>query len=82
MRESLLKKFLKIDVFGKPFEFRLPDQHMYFKSLPGAITTLFVFFSLFVYLLISFLELKDRSSYQIIKEIDPFGTPLDFKLSV
>ena len=63
---SWCSAFVKLDLlFWRPFDFILPDKNTKFKTLPGAICTVLVFFAVATYAAIKADIIWHRRDYQI-----------------
>ena len=88
-RGAWAQKFTKIDVFGQPFEFGLPDKTKLFKTVPGAICTLILMLILMAFAGFKFNSLVQLSQYRILSETfafeydaeDKFGFDNDFRVA-
>ena len=65
-RDYCSKNFVKLDAFGAPFQFTLPDQSKIFKTVPGAICTIAMVLVIMVFASYKVSVLIERSQYRLL----------------
>ena len=72
-RSNYCQKLMILDVYGRPFDFLLPDGNKKFKSLPGTTFTAITVCLLIFYIGYRSEQLWNRTSYQIVNEVKDYG---------
>lgn len=67
-RNACAELLIKIDIFGQPFQFGMPDKKKIFKTVPGAICTILLFFVIAIYAGYKIATLVSKSQYQLVRE--------------
>ena len=68
-RNSCSKRLIKIDSFGQPFRFTLPDKSREFQTVPGSICTIFMFMMLLIFAGYKTNVLIERREYSVLQEV-------------
>lgn len=76
-RNTFMKNFVRVDSFGRAFKFTLPDQNRDFKTLPGAVCTIFLFLVLLVFAGFKLDVLITRSEYNMLEEVQEMHKDFD-----
>ena len=72
-RKPLISYFILLDMFGRPFEFLLPDNKKYFKSMPGAMASFITIGLMMLYGIYRITLVFDRTNYQILSDTEDYG---------
>ena len=80
-RNAFCRKFVKLDTFGQPVEWLLPNSESVFNSVPGAFCSLILYMMIMLYGGYRLLVLQDRSDYNVLTEVQDFYFSEEFKFT-
>ena len=88
-RDSCTQKLIKLDSFGQPFTFLLPDGGRQFRTVPGAICTIAMTVVILVFASYKAKDLVAMSEYKVNSEVydhyfgadDKFGEDIGFAVA-
>lgn len=64
------QKVLKLDLYGRPFMFMLPNHEQRYKSIVGSLCTILVLFVVFVYAVYKVQLLSDKDESRVQRTLE------------
>jgi hypothetical protein len=64
---------LKVDFFGQPFHFLLPDKHQYYRSFLGAMLSILMVTLVLAFTVYRFVSLSEKWTYYVAENYHRFA---------